>query len=257
MQRYIVENFEKALGGGWLRVWYQPVIRGSNGRVCSEEALSRWIEPDGAIIYPDVFVPALEEAGLIHLLDLHVVDRIVEDLERRSKAGLFTVPVSFNVSRADFELCDMVEEVRKRIDDAGISRSLISVEITESLLGTDLEQMRQQIGRFRTLGFRVCMDDFGSGYSTLGFLQKTDVDALKLDLNFMREFDSNSKTRLIVTQLVRLISSLGMDTIAEGVETKEQYLLAKQIGIDQIQGYYFGRPVPADEAARYLSSRPM
>ena len=256
MQRYIVENFEKALSGGWLRVWYQPVIRGSNGRVCSEEALSRWIEPDGAVIYPDVFVPALEEAGLIHLLDLHVVDRIVEDMERRSKAGLFTVPVSFNVSRADFELCDMVEEVRKRIDDAGISRSLISVEITESLLGTDLEQMRQQIGRFRTLGFRVCMDDFGSGYSTLGFLQKTDVDALKLDLNFMREFDSNSKTRLIVTQLVRLISSLGMDTIAEGVETEEQFEFLREIGCTKMQGFYFCEAIPIEEIlARYEDGR--
>ena len=143
MQRYIVDNFDRALSGGWLRVWYQPVIRGSNGKVCSEEALSRWIEPDGAVIYPDVFVPALEEAGLIHLLDLHVVDCIVEDLKRRREAGLFIVPVSFNVSRADLDLCDMVEEVRRRIDDAGIDRKLISVEITESLLGTDIEEIRQ------------------------------------------------------------------------------------------------------------------
>ncbi|MBR0379561.1 MAG: EAL domain-containing protein [Mogibacterium sp.] len=256
MQRYIVENFEKALGGGWLRVWYQPVIRGSNGRVCSEEALSRWIEPDGAIIYPDVFVPALEEAGLIHMLDLHVVDRIVKDLERRREEGLYTVPVSFNVSRADFELCDMVEEVRKRVDDAGINRDLMTVEITESVLGSDLEQIRQQIGRFRSLGFRVCMDDFGSGYSTLGFLQKTDVDALKLDLNFMREFNSNSKTRLIVTQLVRLISALGMDTIAEGVETEEQFEFLREIGCTKMQGFYFCEAIPIEEIlARYAEGR--
>ena len=256
MQRYIVDNFDRALSDGWLRVWYQPVIRGSNGKVCSEEALSRWIEPDGAVIYPDVFVPALEEAGLIHRLDLHVVDCIAEDLKRRRDAGLFTVPVSFNVSRADLDLCDMVEEVRRRIDDAGVDRKLISVEITESLLGTDIEQIRQQIGRFRELGFKVCMDDFGSGYSTLGFLQKTDVDALKLDLNFMREFDSNSKTRLIVTQLVRLISALGMDTIAEGVETEEQFEFLKEIGCTKMQGFYFCDAIPVEEIiARYEEGR--
>ena len=256
MQRYIVENFDKALAAGWIQVWYQPVIRGSNGRVCSEEALSRWIEPDGAIIYPDVFVPALEETGLINRLDLHVIDCVIEGIIKRKEAGLFTVPVSFNVSRADFELCDMVEEIRRRIDDAGIDRRLISVEITESLLGTDLDQIRSQIGRFRELGFRVCMDDFGSGYSTLGFLQKTDVDALKLDLNFMREFDSNNKTRLIVTQLVRLISALGMDTIAEGVETEEQYEFLKEIGCTKMQGFYFCEAVPVEEViARYEEGR--
>ena len=227
---HIVDNLERAIEEGWIKVFYQPVIRGSNGRVCSEEALSRWAEPGNPVIYPDDFVPVLEDAGLIHRLDLHVVDSIIEGFKVRKAAGLDIVPISFNLSRADFDSCDMVEEVRMRVDDAGIDRRLICVEITESLMGSDFGNIMRQIERFRKLGFKVCMDDFGSGYSSLDFLQKTDVDALKLDLNFMREFDSSPKTRIIVTQLIRLISALGMDTVAEGVETEEQFEFLREIG---------------------------
>ena len=255
-RRHITENFDRALSEGWIKVCYQPVIRGSNGRVCSEEALSRWAEPGKEIIYPDDFIPVLEDAGLIHRLDLHVVDRIIEDVEVRRKAGLYNVPISFNLSRADFDHCDIVEEVRKRVDAAGLDRKLICVEVTESLVGSDFDKIESQIKRFRDLGFKVCMDDFGSGYSSLGFLQKTDVDVLKLDLNFMREFESNAKTRLIVTQLVRLISSLGMDTVAEGVETEEQVDFLREIGCTKMQGFYFCRAITVEELLeRYREGR--
>ena len=246
---YITDNLERAIAEGWIKVCYQPIIRGSNGRVCSEEALSRWVEPGREMIKPDDFVPVLEDAGLIHLLDLHVVDSIVEGIGKRRALGLTVVPIAFNLSRADFDSCDMVEEVRRRVDEAGIDRRLLCVEITESLLGSDFDYILRQVERFRELGFKVCMDDFGSGYSTLDFLQKTDVDSVKLDLNFMREFDSSAKTRLIVTQLIRLISALGMDTVAEGVETEEQFEFLKEIGCTRMQGFYFCEAITIEEIA--------
>ena len=255
-RRYITDNFERALSERWIRVWYQPVIRGSNGRVCSEEALSRWAEPGKDMIWPAEFVPVLEETGQIARLDFYVLDRVLEDLRLRAEEGLFTVPVSINLSRKDFECCDMTEEICRRVDGAGFDRKKIVLEITETALGSDFEQMSSQIERLRGEGFRVCMDDFGSGYSSLDFLQKTDVDALKLDLNFMREFDTNEKTRLIVTQLVRMISSLGMDTIAEGVETEEQFEFLREIGCTKMQGFWFCRAIPLEEIiARYREGR--
>ena len=247
---YITENIDRALSEGWIKVCYQPVIRGSNGKVCSEEALSRWAEPGNPVIYPDGFIPVLEDAGQVHRLDLYVVDTIIREIGIRKSAGMEVVPVSFNLSREDFDHCDMVEEVRKRVDDAGIERKLVCIEITESVIGSDFERVDKQIRRFRELGFRVCMDDFGSGYSSLDFLQKIDVDVLKLDLNFMSEFETNSKTRLIVTQLVRLISALGMDTVAEGVENGEQVEFLREIGCTKMQGFYFCEAIPVEEILR-------
>ena len=250
MRRYITENFEKALDEGWLQVWYQPVIRGSNGRVCSEEALSRWVEPDKEIIYPDDFIPVLEDAGLIYLLDLYVVEQVIASIRVRRDAGLYNVPVSINLSRADFDRCDMAEEIRRRVDEAGVERKLICVEITESVIGSDFDYIKKQIDRFRSLGFRVCMDDFGSGYSSLDFLQKADIDAVKLDINFMREFETNAKTRIIVTLLIRLLSALGMDTVAEGIVTEAQVEFLKEIGCTKLQGFYFCEAIPLEEIIR-------
>lgn len=256
VRRYIIDNFERALSEGWISACYQPIVRGSNGRVCSEEALARWKEPGKAAIYPDEFVPVLEDAGLIYRLDLYMIDQIIEGIDKRREAGLLVLPISVNLSRVDFDSCDIVEEVRRKVDDAGIERQLLTIEITESVLGSDFERITAEIKRLRGMGFRVCMDDFGSGYSTLDFLQKIDVDALKLDLNFMREFDSNHKTRIIVTMLMRLISALGMDTVAEGVETEEQFEFLREIGCAKMQGYYFCEAVPLDEIiARYEEGR--
>lgn len=256
VRRYVIENFERALDEGWISACYQPIIRGSNGRVCSEEALARWNEPGRPAIYPDEFVPVLEEAGLIYRLDLYMIDQIIEGMEKRSAADLLILPISVNLSRVDFDSCDIVEEIRKKVDKAGIDRRLITLEITESAIGSDFEKITAEIDRLRGLGFRVCMDDFGSGYSSLDFLQKTDVDALKLDLNFMREFDSNHKTRIIVSMLMRLISALGMDTIAEGVETEEQFEFLREMGCAKMQGYYFCEAIDIDGIiARYREGR--
>lgn len=137
--------------------------------------------------------------------------------------------------------------MRRRVDAAGFSRDKINIEVTESVIGSDFEFMKSQIERFRSLGFRVWMDDFGSGYSTLDVLQSIRFDLIKFDMRFMKEFDTSEKSRKMLTELIRMAISLGVDTVCEGVETKEQADFLREIGCTMMQGYYFCRPIPFEK----------
>ena len=158
-----LERFDKALSENWIKVYYQPIVRSATGKVCEEEALSRWIDPKNGRLLPDEFVPVLEEEKLIYRLDLYVLEQVLEKIRRHRKEGLFTVPVSVNLSRSDFDSCDIVEEIRKRVDDSGVGRDMINIEVTESVVGSDFDFMKSKIERFKALGFKVWMDDFGRG----------------------------------------------------------------------------------------------
>lgn len=147
-------------------------------------------------------------------------------------------------------MCDMVEEIRRRVDEAGVDHDKIVVEITESTLGGGLDYIREQVNRFHDLGFSVWMDDFGSEYSSLDNLQRIPFDLIKFDRGFMREFDKNEKSRVILTELVRMAIALGVDTVAEGVETKEQVEFLREIGCSKLQGFYFSKPNSLDEILR-------
>ena len=243
---YVLENFDRALEEGWIDVYYQPIVRTASRKVCDEEALARWIDPNRGLLSPAEFIPVLEDALLIPKLDLHMVDLVLANMRRKRRAGLYVVPVSINLSRVDFDACDMVEEISARTDAAGIEHSLLNIEITESVIGQDYDFMRREIERFRALGFRVWMDDFGSGYSSLDMLQQFDFGLIKFDMQFMQQFSSSPKSRIILSRLMKLASALGIDTVMEGVETEEQVCFLKDIGCDKIQGYYYSPPVPLD-----------
>ena len=243
-KQYIISHFEKALAEKWIQVYYQPIIRATNGRVCDEEALARWFDPERGVLSPADFIPILEEANLIYRLDLYVVEQVLEKNRQLEKAGLSLVPQSINLSRADFDSCDIVEEIRKRVDQAGIPRRLFSIEITESIIGSDLDFIGKQIERFRSLGFRVWMDDFGSGYSSLDVLSSIQVDLIKLDMRFMQQFDHGDKSKIILTELMKLAIGLEIDTVCEGVEREDQVEFLRDIGCDRLQGYYYTKPLP-------------
>jgi diguanylate cyclase (GGDEF)-like protein len=245
-KEYVLTNFEKAIKNNWIRPFYQQIVRTVTGQVCDEEALARWIDPERGLIPPDQFVPVLEDARLIHLLDLHMVDCVLKDIKRRKSAGIDIVPVSINISRYDLELCNIIDEICKRVDKAGVSRNFITLEITESVSGVDPELIKDRVNRFHKEGFKVWMDDFGSGYSSLTVLQNFDFDLIKFDMRFMREFNSSEKNPIILTALMQMATKLGIDTIAEGVETEEQIKFLKEIGCNKLQGYYFNRPNPTD-----------
>lgn len=245
-RHYYIDNLNRAIKEGWIQVHYQPIIRTANRRVSDEEALARWNDPVRGMIPPSEFIPVLEEAKLIYKLDLCVLEQVLEKIKIQEREGLYVVPTSINLSRSDFDACDIVEEVRRRVDAAGVSRSLINIEVTESTIGKDFDYMKSQINRFRELGFHVWMDDFGNGYSALDTLHSIHFDLIKFDMFFMKQFADGDKSRILLTELIRMAISLGVDTICEGVETEEQVAFLQEVGCTMMQGFYFCRPIPMD-----------
>ncbi len=245
-REYIFQNIDRAIKENWLTVYYQPIVRSVNGRVCDEEALARWIDPERGFMSPADFIPALEESGLIYKLDLFVVEQIIKKLKAMEANGLSLVPQSVNLSRSDFEACDMVEEICSRVDEAGVSHSLITIEVTESMIASDFDYMREQIERFRQLGFSVWMDDFGSGYSSLDVLHELEFDLIKFDMHFLHQIEEGMNSKIILTELMRMTTALGLETVCEGVETAEHVDFLKEVGCCKLQGYFFSKPVPVD-----------
>ena len=255
LNHFYTDNLKKAISDGQIQVYYQPLVRSANGRVCSEEALSRWIDPAKGVIPPDEFIPILEESKLIYRLDLFVVEQILKKIKIHEQEGLYVVPISVNLSRSDFDSCDIVEEIRRRVDEAGVSRGKLVIEVTESTVGKDFEFMKAQIERFHELGFSVWMDDFGSGYSTLDMMHSIRFDVIKFDRRFMNDFTTDDRSKIMLTELTRMAISLGMDTVCEGVETAEQAAFLREVGCTMMQGYYFCRPIPMESILdRYRKS---
>ncbi len=246
-RKYVIDNLDRALAENWITAFYQPIVRATSRKICDEEALARWIDPDKGMFSPADFIPILEDSKLIYKVDLHIVDVILEKIKKQKAANQFTVPVSVNLSRTDFECCDIVEEINNRVEAAGVSKDLITIEITESVVGENFDYMKEQISRFQNLGFKVWMDDFGSGYSSLDLLQELQFDLIKFDMRFMRQFETTPKSRVILTELMRMAASLNIETVCEGVETAEQVEFLSEIGCTKMQGYYFCKPIPYDQ----------
>ena len=154
------------------------------------------------------------------------------------------------ISPADFYACNIVEEICRRVDGAGIGREMITIEITESIIGSDFEYMKGQVERFRELGFQVWMDDFGSGYSSLDVLQQIHFDVIKFDMRFMKQFDNTDRSRIILTELMKMATGLGIETVTEGVETIEQVDFLREIGCTKLQGFFYCCPLPFEKILR-------
>ncbi len=246
-RQYILSNLDRAIDEGWIQVYYQCIVRAVSGKISDVEALARWIDPVRGMLSPAEFIPYLEDADLIYKLDLYVLEQVLEKFRFiQSKHG-YILPHSINLSRSDFESCDIVEEIRKRVDAAGVGHDKISIEITESIIGSDPGFISKQVERFRKLGFPVWMDDFGSGYSSFDVLKSIRFDLLKFDMSFMRNLEENENAKIILTELMRMATKLGVDTICEGVETENQVRFLQEIGCSKLQGYYFSRPIPFEK----------
>jgi EAL domain-containing protein (putative c-di-GMP-specific phosphodiesterase class I) len=245
--RYIINNLDRAFEEGWIKVYYQPIFCAKNEHICDEEALARWFDPVRGFISPGEFIPVLEGSRQIYKLDLYVLDQIIIKMQKQREAGLEIVPHSLNLSRVDFDECDIIEEIRQRIDDAGIPRDKLTIEITESVVGSDFDFMREQVERLQELGFQVWMDDFGSGYSSLDVLQDIHFDLIKFDMRFMHRFGEGEETKIILTQLYKMAAELGIETVAEGVEAKEQVDFLKEVGCTRLQGFYYCKAISMED----------
>ena len=254
LRMHLLTHFEEALQKGWIEVFYQPEIRTMTQEVCGFEALARWRDPEYGLISPGVFIPVLEEAHLIDSLDLYVVRRVCERLcILMREGGCGITHISVNLSRIDFDLNDMVSELESICEIYKIPHGLLHIEITESALHASDSYFQRELTRLREHGFELWMDDFGSGYSSLNNLKDYQFDVLKIDMAFLRDFNTKPQSRTRLSAIVDMAKKLGLHTLAEGVETREQYEFLESIGCESIQGYLFSRPVPFDDIVPILS----
>jgi EAL domain-containing protein (putative c-di-GMP-specific phosphodiesterase class I) len=244
-RQYVINNVKKAVSEGWIKVFYQPVVRCDTGKgeLCGYEALARWDDPLHGLLPPKAFIGALERFHLINKLDEYIVGQVCEHQAAVLAAGKQAVPVSVNLSRLDFQLCDIFEVVRDACERWNIPHELLAVEITESALDGS-SNLRCEMDRFRAAGFEVWMDDFGCGYSSLNLLKDYEFDVLKVDMEFLRDMEANLRSKTIVASVIAMAQSLGIRTLVEGVETQAQREFLQQIGCDMMQGYLFGKPRP-------------
>ena len=253
LHQYVVDNIDRAVEEGFIKVFYQPVARTLTREICGMEALARWDDPDYGLLAPNIFIGALEESRQIHKLDICVIKQICQDYARSMNENERIVTVSFNLSRLDFQLCDIHGIIEDAIRTNRVPREAFRVEITESMMESDEERMHDVIDRFWERGLRVWMDDFGSGYSSLNVLKDYRFDTLKIDMIFLRNF--NVRSQEIVKSVVDMAKRIGVHTLAEGVETLEQLEFLRNIGCEKAQGYYIGKPMPYGECRKSLEDR--
>ncbi|MGN1024400.1 MAG: EAL domain-containing protein [Lachnospiraceae bacterium] len=239
---YLLNHFESALAEGDIHVYYQPVVRTLTGKLCSFEALARWEDPEKGMISPMEFVPLLEEVHLIGKLDAYIIENVCRLLHERLQNGHRILPVSVNLSKLDFDLIHPLELLENLMDRYDLPRESIHVEITETVMAWDREKLAGIIRDFHAAGFEVWLDDFGSEYSSLNALHYFQFDVLKIDMEFFRNFDERG--RKIIKSVVMMAKSLGILTLAEGVENEQQLEFLRSIGCGRIQGWYYGKPEP-------------
>lgn len=252
MEDYIVSHLDEALEKGWIAAYYQPLVRTITNAPAGAEALARWLDPEYGNIMPGTFIPVLEKAGLIYKVDSFMLTEAVKLQRRRIDAGLKVSPISVNLSRQDFDRLDVLSFVKEQLSRYNILQDLIVLELTESLLVQNKDKMTTVVKNLRSAGFRVWMDDFGSGYSSLIFLNDYTLDLIKLDMGFLKSFTATS--REIMRSTVNMAKHLGIRTLAEGVETEEQVRFLREIGCDMMQGYYYSKPLPPESMEAYLRS---
>lgn len=241
LQEYVCAHLDEAIAKGWIRLYFQPIVRSLSYTLCGFEALARWQDPVHRLISPGIFIPALEKAGSVHKLDLCMVDQICFHYHPRADEGMAMVPVSFNLSRLDFFACNLFEEINGRVDRAGIPHSQLALEITESVFVQDMSSIAPVLDQFRSAGYEIWMDDFGSGFSSLNVLKDYGFDTIKLDMAFLDSFTDRART--VVKNVVRMAKELDIFTLAEGVETPDQAEFLRSIGCDRLQGFLFSRPL--------------
>ena len=252
----LVEDMDKALEERQFSVFYQPkyCICGGKPKLVSAEALTRWQHPEYGCIRPDVFIPLFEDNGLIQKLDRYVWDITAAQIRQWKTEYGVDIPVSVNVSRVDTFNPMLGEILREITEKNGLGTEKLLLEITESAYTDDSRQIIDTVTRLREQGYKIEMDDFGSGYSSLNMLTALPIDALKLDMQFIRHICTDEKVRRLVGIMIEIAELLEVPVIAEGVETKEQMDLLKEMGCDVIQGYYFSRPLSAEDFSALIAA---
>ena len=225
-------------------MYLQPKYSIAKNEIIGAEALVRWKHPERGMVYPDQFIPIIEENGFIRQVDYYIWEEACRFIRRCGSEGIDTCPVSVNVSRVHLRDDECIHVLAGLISDYDISKELLELEITETV---DDHRVSMKAFQLKEEGYTLLMDDFGSGYSSLNILLETPFDVIKLDKKFIENMMVSDKGRLILEQVVSMANKLGLGLLAEGVETHEQIELLESIGCDQVQGYYYAKPMPVED----------
>ncbi|WP_068607734.1 putative bifunctional diguanylate cyclase/phosphodiesterase [Paenibacillus swuensis] len=245
MLRHAVERKE-------FVVYYQPRVATASGKTICLEALVRWIHPQQGIIHPDEFIPLAEETGLIIPIGEQVLELACRQLKRWMDQGYPALGISVNLSPRQFSHTHLAETIRRVLRETGLSPSLLEFEVTETAAMQDVNQAIVILQQLKDMGLRIVIDDFGTGYSSLNYLKKFPIDGLKIDRSFISGIHDNSDDAAIVTAIILLAKTLGLQVTGEGVETAEQYGFLQSRQCDEAQGYYFGKPMPQHMLQEWL-----
>ena len=246
-ERRIEDDMEKALEDHEFKVFLQPKYSTKGEQLSAAEALVRWVHPVLGFISPAKFIPLFERNGFILQLDDYILTEVSKLQAGWASEGRSLVPISVNVSRAHFAQDNLAEHICEIVDKYKVSHKYIELELTESAFFDDKNVLLTTVRKLKDAGFKVSMDDFGAGYSSLNSLKELPLDIIKLDAEFFRSVDDIDRSNLIVEQTISLAKKLGMEIVAEGIESREQVdFLAKQ-DCDLIQGFYFSKPLPVEE----------
>ncbi len=251
-RKFIEENMQAAISERQFMMYLQPKYSICQNKIIGAEALIRWKHPERGMIYPNQFIPIIEENGFIKKVDYYIWQEACRFIKKCEDAGITSCPVSVNVSRIHLHDNECIEVLSNLIKETGITRRLLELEITET--ASD-QQVSKKALELKEEGYTLLMDDFGSGYSSLNILLETPFDVIKLDKKFMDNMMVSGRGRMILEQVVMMANKLELGIIAEGVETKEQVELLQNIGCDQVQGYYYAKPMPENEFFELLAKQ--
>lgn len=245
----------RALEAEQFVLHYQPQIEIASGRLIGAEALLRWCHPDLGLVSPGRFIPVAEETGLIVQIGDWVLREACREAMRWREAGKGGLIVAVNLSAIQFKRGDIEQSVARALEESGLDPHLLELELTESILIRDSENVLAAVKRLKQMGVKLSIDDFGTGYSSLAYLKRFEVDKLKIDQTFVRDLVPNSEDAAIVRAIIQMARSLGLKTIAEGVESQHVLDLLGLIECDEVQGYHCGRPMAAAAFREFLTGR--
>lgn len=245
-------DMRRALREREFTVYFQPKVDLASAKVSGLEALVRWVKPDGTVVSPGDFIPMAEETGLIVPLGEFVLDAACKAMQVLEGVGCSALTVAVNLSPIQFGQENLVEMVMANLDRNGLPASRLELEITESTLMTDVQSSVDKLDRLVEQGISISIDDFGTGYSSLYYLKTFPIGTLKIDRSFVRDITEDESDAKIVETVVLMARNMGIDVVAEGVETREQLDLLASFGCATVQGYYYSRPLPLEEIIRFL-----
>ena len=250
---HMENNLQRALRNYEFSLCYQPQVDISSGRIVGAEVLLHWQHPEKGLISPVGFIPIAEERGLIVPIGTWVLETACRQSQQWEKEGLPPVQIAVNISVHQLQHADFAYTLSRIVEETGMAAELLELELTESAVMQDAEQMIKLLGELKKMGVSLAIDDFGTGYSSLSYLKRFPMDRLKIDHSFIKDLMLSSEEEAITRAIIGMGRTLKMKTIAEGVETEEQLNFLRQEGCTEFQGFYFSKPVSAERFGQLLT----